>query len=177
MKKIIAILTLSLISLQASSYTTTERGRVTTSKPIYKTITKTIPVQECWDEQVQVKRHNTHGYRNSSNPFGTLIGGVAGGILGNQVGKGRGKTVATIGGALIGTMVGHNLSQREYRRDSYTNYTPRYETRQRCTTTYSESVEEKFMGYKNIAHYKGQKIVKVSHKKLRFIPIQRTINY
>lgn len=173
MKKIAIILTLAALALQANSYTTTQRVKVTHSTPIYKTVTKRIPIQQCWNEQVQVQTHNTRSYNNSSNPVGTLLGGVAGGIIGNQVGRGRGKTVATIGGAFLGTIVGHNLSQR----DSYRNQESHYETRQRCSTTYSESVEEKFMGYKNIAHYKGQKIVKISQRKLRFIPIARTINY
>ena len=37
-----------------------------------------------------------------------LIGGAAGGIMGNTIGGGSGKTTASIGGAIIGTLVGLN---------------------------------------------------------------------
>ncbi|WP_024953714.1 glycine zipper 2TM domain-containing protein [Sulfurospirillum arcachonense] len=171
MKKIAIILTVAAISLSAGSFTSSEKVKVTHSKPIYKTVTTSVPYQECWDEQVPVQRYRS-SHRNSSNPFGTLIGGVAGGILGNQVGKGRGKTVATIGGALIGTMVGHNLSNNQ-RRDSYRSY----ETQQRCSTRYTQTSEERFVGYKNIGYYNGHKIVKVAPRKLRYISINKTIHY
>lgn len=179
MKKIAIILTLAAVILQANSYTIEDKVRVTKSKPIYKTVTNRIPYQECWNEDVPVRKfRQSHrsSYARSSDPFGSLIGGVAGGILGNQVGKGRGKTVATIGGALIGTIVGHNLSnrgERRQRRDSYTSY----ESQQQCSTRYTETSEERFMGYKNIGHYKGKKIVKISQRKLRYIPIHIRINY
>jgi len=172
MKKIITILTLATLALQANSYTITDEARVTHSKPVYKTITKRVPYQECWDESVPVQRYN-NSYNNSSNPLGVVIGGVAGGIIGNQVGKGRGRDLATVGGALIGTMVGHNLSRKNHKRDSYSTY----ENRQRCVTRYNENNEEKFIGYKNIAKYKGRKIVKISHRKLRYIPVTITVHY
>jgi predicted lipid-binding transport protein (Tim44 family) len=41
---------------------------------------------------------------------GALIGGVTGGLLGNTVGKGNGRTAATIGGAILGTLVGRELA-------------------------------------------------------------------
>ena len=174
MKKIITILTLATLALQAGSFTVTDQARVIKSKPIYKTITKRIPYQECWEESVPVQRYNSRYERRDENPLGLLIGSVAGGIIGNQVGKGRGKTVATAGGALIGGMVGHNVSRKNHhRRDSYTSY----ENKQRCVTRYNEDQAEKFMGYKNIANYKGKRIVKISNRKLRYIPITIRVNY
>lgn len=173
MKKITIILTIAALALQANAYTIKDKVRVTHTEPIYKTVTIKIPYQECWDEKVPV-RYQRENYHNSSNQVGTLIGGVAGGIIGNQVGRGRGRTAATIGGALIGTIVGNNLSNRNNnRRDSYV----RYETQQKCTTKYTYNTQEKFIGYKNIGHYKGQKIEKISNHKLKFIPIQTTIHY
>jgi uncharacterized protein YcfJ len=175
MKKIITILTIATLALQAGSFTITEQARVIKSKPIYKTITKRVPYQECWEESVPVQRYNSRYERRDEDPLGLLIGSVAGGIIGNQVGKGRGKTVATVGGALIGGMVGHNLSRKNHHRrdDSYTSY----ENRQRCVTRYNEHEEEKFVGYKNIANYKGKRIVKISNRKLRYIPITLSYSY
>ena len=169
MKKITIILTTAILTLQANSFTITDEVRVTSSTPTYKTITKRIPYQECWDESVPVRRSS--GY-SDDYPIGTIIGGVAGGIIGHQVGGGRGKDLATVGGAIIGSIVGHNMSKNQ-RRDSYQTY----ETRQRCVTRYSQSEEEKFIGYKNIGHYKGKRITKISNSRLSYIPINIRINY
>jgi len=173
MKKITIILAMAFIALQANSFTITDKAKVTHSKPIYKTVIKRAPYQECWDEEVPVRRYD-NSYEKNSNPLGIIIGSVAGGIIGHQVGKGRGKDFATVGGALIGTVVGHNLSQRGHkRRNSYRDY----DTVQRCETKYTKSSMEKFVGYKNIAYYNGKKIVKRSQRKLRYIPINITIHY
>jgi uncharacterized protein YcfJ len=172
MKKIVTILAIASFALQANAFTITEKARVIQSKPVYKTVIKRVPYQECWNEEVPVRRNSSH-YNNSQNPLGLIIGGIAGGVIGHQVGKGRGKDIATVGGALIGTMVGHNLSRRGQNRNSYVTY----ETRQRCTTSYHESTEERFIGYKNIAKYKGRRIVKISPRKLRYIPIDITMRY
>jgi len=169
MKKLTLILTAAALTLQAGSFTITDEARVTSSTPTYKTIIKRVPYQECWDESVPVRSSN--GYTDSF-PFGTIIGGVAGGVLGHQVGKGRGKDLATVGGALIGSIVGHNMSRENPR--SYNN---EYETRQRCVTRYSQNEEEKFIGYKNIAHYKGKRITKISQRRLSYIPITIHVRY
>jgi uncharacterized protein YcfJ len=170
MKKIAIILTTAILALQANSFTITDEVKVKSSKPIYKTITKRIPYQECWDESVPVRRSS--GNYNNNYPIGTIIGGVAGGVIGHQVGRGRGKDLATVGGAIIGSIVGFNMSKSQ-RRDSYRTY----ETKQRCVTRYNENEEEKFIGYKNIGHYKGKRIIKISNRKLRYIPINIRINY
>lgn len=168
MKKITLILTAAVLTLQANSFTITDEARVTSSTPVYKTIIKKVPYQECWDESVPVRRS---GRYTEDFPFGTIIGGVAGGVLGNQVGGGRGKDLATVGGAIIGSIVGHNMS-----RGNSQNYDT-YETRQRCVTKYSQSEEEKFIGYKNIAHYKGKRITKITKRRLSYIPITIQVRY
>lgn len=60
------------------------------------------------------QRHGT-----GSGPFniGSLIGVAAGGILGNQVGSGSGKILATVGGALLGGIVGNAVYQDITARD------------------------------------------------------------
>ena len=169
MKKIAIILTTAILTLQANSFTIKDEVRVTSSTPTYKIITKRVPYQECWDESVPVRR--SRGYTDDY-PIGTIIGGVAGGVIGHQVGGGRGKDLATVGGAIIGSIVGHNMSKKQ-RRNSYKTY----ETKRRCVTRYNESEEEKFIGYKNIGHYKGKRITKISNRRLSYIPINIRINY
>ena len=163
----------STIFAQANSFTITDYVKVEHSKAKYENIIRRTPYEECWDERVPVRRN--HHRRNNNNGLGTLIGGVAGGILGHQVGGGRGKTVATIGGAIIGSLVGNNLSNRNYNDNGYEYVT--YETRRRCKTHYNESSERKFVGYKNVGHYQGRKIVKFSQRRLNYIPINITISY
>ncbi len=163
----------STILAQANSFTITDYVKVEHSKAKYENIIRRTPYEECWDERVPVRRN--HHRRNNNNGLGTLIGGVAGGILGHQVGGGRGKTVATIGGAIIGSLVGNNLSNRNYNDNGYEYVT--YETRRRCKTHYNESSERKFVGYKNVGHYQGRKIVKFSQRRLNYIPINITISY
>ena len=55
-----------------------------------------------------------------------LIGGAAGGIMGNTIGSGSGKAPASIGGAIIGTLVGLNSlnnAQGQVRQpQNYNNY-------------------------------------------------------
>jgi uncharacterized protein YcfJ len=46
---------------------------------------------------------------NDHNIVGTVAGGVAGGVLGSMIGHGTGKTVATIGGAGAGALVGNEV--------------------------------------------------------------------
>ena len=93
-------------SLFAETISYGDSVRVIKSSPEYRTVTTRTPYQECWDEQVPVNSNNNV----ANNNVGALIGGVAGGILGHQVGGGSGKTAATVGGAIIGTLVGKNLS-------------------------------------------------------------------
>ncbi len=173
MKKIITtILALGIsFSVYADSFVINDKAEVVRSKPIYRDVTKRVPYQECWDEQVPVTSY--YNKRGNNSPLGALIGGVAGGIIGHQVGGGNGKTVATVGGAIIGTLVGNNLSQRGERR----RYTSGYKTVRKCVTKYNESYDRVVTRYKNIAYYHGRKIVKFSNRPLRYIHIRKIIEY
>lgn len=165
MKKIMLALILVAGSLFANSFSYTEYVEVTKSEPVYRTIIKRVPYQECWDEEVPVSRED------DSDAVGALIGGVAGGILGHQVGRGGGKTAATVGGAIIGTLVGKNLSQ------SHSQNGVEYKRVRRCRTRYDEHEERVQRGYKNYAYYNGQEIIKYSKRPLRRIKIFVTISY
>ena len=169
MKKSIKFLAIVgvVMSLNAESISFSDSVRVVKSEPVYRTVTKKVPYQECWDEQVPVYSNN-----GGDGTLGALIGGVAGGIIGNQVGRGGGKTAATVGGAIIGTLVGKNLSKS----DSQPNGTA-YKTQRRCVTKYTESQEEKFVGYKNMANYKGKTIIKYSDTPLKVIHLNVTVVY
>lgn len=53
--------------------------------------------------------------------IGGILGGAIGGVIGNQFGGGDGKTAATIGGAVIGTIIGSGGNSRSYNDGSYAN--------------------------------------------------------
>ncbi len=167
MKKIIlAILTTILsVGLNAESLIINDSVQVIKSKPIYQNITKRVPYQECWNEQVP------YNDNSSNSNAGSLIGGIAGGILGHQVGKGGGNAAATIGGAILGAIVGNNLSNNHQR-----NYNG-YKTVQRCITKYNVSYGRAIIKYKNIGFYHGNKIIKYSNTPLQYIPIEVIIKY
>ncbi|NOX15706.1 MAG: glycine zipper 2TM domain-containing protein [Epsilonproteobacteria bacterium] len=166
MKKTIILISTALlsISLFGENMSFSDSVRVIKSSPQYRTVTTRTPYQECWNEQVPVNSNNENG------TIGALIGGVAGGILGHQVGGGSGKTAATVGGAIIGTLVGKNLSENQ-------NSVTTYKNQRKCVTKYDERSSEKFIGYRNIANYKGRTIVKFSDRPLRRIRLNITVSY
>ena len=168
MKKIVfTMLSIGFISLMAESINFSDSIPVIKSEPVYKVVTKRTPYQECWDEQVPVTSNNSN-----DDTVGALIGGVAGGILGHQIGGGNGKTAATVGGAIIGTLVGKNLASR-----GNSGSTTTYKTQRKCVTKYNETQEEKFIGYKNVGNYKGKTIIKYSDHPLQRIKLFVSISY
>ena len=169
MKKIILPIALLAISLSAESVYFNKEVRVESSTPEYQVVIQKTPYEECWSEQVPV----TYRRKNQNdNVAGSIVGGVIGGVLGHQVGKGQGKDAATIGGAIIGSMMGGGTIG-----DNSPTYSQSYQTQRRCVTKYRESRNREFMGYKNVAHYKGQKIIKYSDAPLKRIPITITVSY
>jgi len=171
MKKALLIILLILSSnIFAASFSYTEYVEVTRSEPVYRTIIKRIPYQECWDEEIPIEYEIDEGNVIEDN-IGPLIGGVAGGIIGHQIGKGSGKTAATIGGAIVGTIVGKNLSKK----DRY--YERGYKRVRRCKTRYEEHTQRVQRGYKNFAYYNGKEIMKFSKRPLKRIKVNVTISY
>jgi len=167
--KIVSLLAFSTL-LSAETMQFTEYVSVSSSVAEYQTTQQRVPYEECYEEQVPVARQNS----GNSNVAGSIVGGALGGVIGHQIGAGKGNDVATVGGAILGTIVGGNTigtNQQQYNQ-------PQYQTRKNCVTKYREGVRQKtFVGYKNTAYYKGKKIVKYSNEKLTSIPVTVTIDY
>ena len=160
-------------SLFGESITFSKSVRVISSEPIYRTIVKRKPYQECWNEEVPVTYGGDYD-RSGDNVASALIGGAAGGILGHQIGKGHGKDAATIGGAIIGSLIGQSMaSPNARRRAPHTSY----RVQRKCVTKYTETTEERITRYKNVAEYKGHTIIKYSDRPLRRIPLTVTVSY
>jgi uncharacterized protein YcfJ len=187
MKKISIFLPLiAALALHAESIQYTTYVKVTKSIPEYETVIERTPTQECWTEEVPVTYYETYDAPRSSyrqggdTTAGAIIGGVTGGVLGHQIGKGRGKDVATVAGAVLGTLAGQNMAkgnQQSYYEEPRRVAKTRYERKRRCTTRYTERKVRNFAGYKNIAYYKGKKIVKYSDRRLKRIPLTVTVTY
>lgn len=173
MKKIvITSLVLATTSLFAGQTSYTEYVQVTKSTPTYERVSTRTPYQECYDERVPVTSYSDNS-GNSLTGSG-IVGGIVGGVIGHQIGGGHGKDIATAGGAILGTLVGQNAARSDAR--SYTS--TRYEIRRRCETRYTTSASERrFTGYKNVAYYKGRKIVKFSNRQLSSFPVTVTVNF
>ena len=166
MKKMAVLLSFLLAGqLFAEVITFTKRVPVYKSVEVERIITKRVPYEECWEEEVPQDYYED----DADETLGAIIGGAAGGILGHQVGAGSGKTAATVGGAIIGTLIGKNLAERSKVR-------PGYKLIKRCRTRYKES-EERVIEYKNYAKIMGREIVKYSKRPLRYINVRVTLEY
>jgi surface antigen len=51
-------------------------------------------------------------YRCNSATVGRVLGGIVGGVLGHQIGQGDGRTLATVGGAVAGVLIGGEVGTR-----------------------------------------------------------------
>lgn len=166
--KLLSILAIAGL-LQAETLQFTEYVSVSSSTPEYQTVQQQVPYQECYDEQVPVSR----GSSGTGNVGGSILGGAIGGVLGHQIGDGKGNDIATVGGAILGTIVGGNTISANQQVNQ-----PQYQTRRNCVTKYRQSTgQRQFVGYKNVGYYKGKKIVKYSNEKLTSIPVTVTIDF
>ena len=166
--KLLSLLALASL-LNAETLQFTEYLSVNSATPEYQMTQQRVPYQECYDQQVAV----SNPVRQNQNVAGSIIAGAIGGVIGHQIGEGQGKDIATVGGAILGTIVGGNSMGRHPQQAQ-----SHYESRRNCVTKYRESRSQReFVGYKNVAYYKGKKIVKYSNERLSSIPITVTIDY
>jgi len=150
------------IAAAASSYTYTETVRVEHSKPLYETVTERIPHTVCNPLPGVHRSHYSH--RNDIG-LDTLIGAAAGVAIGHQIGKGEGRAIAKVVGGIAGAHVANSM--RKHHRHQ----------RRECRTTYEVIEKSELNGYKNIAWYKGKRLVKHSKKPLHYITLTHTISY
>ncbi len=183
MKKKILLTLISILSLGAESLTYTEYVSVQSSTPEYRQSNNRIPYQECYDKRVPITSYSSNysnNYNQQQATSSAIVGGALGGVIGHQFGSGRGKDAATIGGAILGTLVAGNAARDQYNSNYNPQYanSPQYQTKRECVTKYRyQSQQRVFTGYKNIAYYKGRKIIKYSDHRLSSIPIRVTIDY
>jgi len=165
---LIVAMTLLASTLSAEGFTMTEYVKVSSSNPVYTTISEDIPTEQCRD----VREAVSSGGMGNADVLGAVVGGAAGGVLGNQVGGGKGKTAATIGGAVLGVFAGQNIGSKYN-----TPQTTSYQTVRKCETVYTTQTHQVVDGYVNIAKFKGKEIRVQSDEPLKQIPVTVTYSY
>lgn len=120
---------------------------VISSYPVYNTVVREEPRQECHIEQVA--RRSDGG--KSATP--AIVGTIVGGALGNAVGsKKSNKRV----GAVVGGVLGYSIGRDIARRNADAHADVRYEEREVCSTVYERVEEERLSGYDVTYAYAGQ---------------------
>lgn len=135
---------------QAKDYRQYDYARVQQVTPIYRTIERRVPVENCWVERVRNERYR--GGHDSAT--GTLVGGVIGGAIGHAVGHGKSnKKLGAVVGSVLGASVGHDISRRRSE-PGYTEVS--YDDVERCEVTYRREVQQVADGYDVLYRYRGR---------------------
>jgi uncharacterized protein YcfJ len=142
-------------------YSDVDYARVVDVDPIVRRIRVSEPRRECYQETRYEERR---GYetRNGGRPAAgaMILGGLIGAAVSNQIGSGDGRRAATVAGAVIGSAIGHDNSQRRGRYADGSRYDDRDEGRpysvERCDTRYEDSWEERIEGYRVTYEYQGR---------------------
>ena len=97
-----------------------------------------------------------HSHTQQHN--GAIVGAVVGGLIGNRVASDH-KPLHTVGGAVTGAIIGAQLNRHPSR-----------------SSKHCKHVEQRLSGYKNIAYWRGEKIVRISDRPLKRIRIDRKLH-
>lgn len=117
-------------------------ARVTNARPIYETVTRRIPVQECRVETVRVDHHGNDG--------ATLVGGLIGAAIGHNLGHGRNHQGArTVAGAIIGASIANSATRTDRPHSEYRDI-------RRCDTHYEIERFDELVGYEVTYRYHGK---------------------
>ena len=138
------------------------------SEPIYRTVTKRVPYQECYDKTEQVRIYCENDSDENMIGIDTLIGITAGVVIGNQLGKGNGRSAAKVLGGIAGGLVSNGMRN--------SNNGSCYEDRKRrvCETHYKQSTSNRIIGYKLCAKIEGKEICTSQKSKLSSIDVHIT---
>ena len=124
-----------------------EEVPVISSYPVYQTVVRQVPSEQCHIEQVARR----HGEPRSATP--AIVGTIIGGALGNAVGsKKSNQRVGAVVGGVLGYSIGKDIGRRSAERQGSYGY----EERQVCSTIYERVEEERLSGYDVSYAYAGR---------------------
>lgn len=158
------------VSLSAEGFSNVEYVNVTQSDPIYSTVNDEVYTEQCRDVREAV---NNGGGSGSNDVIGAVVGGALGGVLGHNVGGGKGKTLATVGGAVLGTLAGKDIGSK-YNTPSDSGS---YQIVRKCERVPSMQSHREITGYMSTGTFRGETIRVQSKEPLRQIPVTVTYSY
>ena len=133
-------------------YASYDYAQVISSQPMVNYVTVKTPVRECWEE-TQYYTVNSHA---GGNAGATIFGALLGSVVGHQFGSGSGNDAATVAGGLIGAAIGNDAARRRQGQYGVEQHSRPVE---RCKTSYREHREERIDGYRVTYRYHGQKYI------------------
>ena len=131
-------------------YASYDYAQVISSQPMVNYVTVKTPVRECWEE-TEYYTVNSHA---GGNAGATIFGALLGSVVGHQFGSGSGNDAATVAGGLIGAAIGNDAARRRQGQYGAEQHSRPVE---RCKTSYREHREERIDGYRVTYRYHGQK--------------------
>lgn len=142
-----------------------QMGKVESVTPYYKEVTTRTPSQVCTEVEVPV-----YGQTKRDNTGDILGGAIIGGIIGNNIGSGSGNGAA---GAVIGGLLGNSHGNAK------SETIVGYRKENRCSTTYTSSVNQVFAGNKVVVSYNGMNMSFTTNRQVQpgdEYPIRVTIS-
>lgn len=131
---------------QVSAQTQYVYADVIESRPIYQTVSVSMPREQCWNEQVAVREER----RNSNTPV--VVSSIVGGALGNALGNNKSSQRV---GAVVGAVLGHSVG-RDIVAANNRSQPMRYQTVRHCETVNEYRHEERLTGYHVRYRYNGE---------------------
>lgn len=129
-----------------------DSAKVINADPVYETVVRQAPREQCWNERVQYSGHRH--YRESATPV--LIGAILGGALGNELGHHkRNKQVGAVVGGLLGGSIGRDIARNNSHNNGHYEHAD-YEVVERCKVRHETYEEQELVGYNVSYRYKGQ---------------------
>jgi len=182
MKRILLFLLISFGLLFADTRVYHKKVDVIRSEALFKTISKKVPYEECFDHEYTEKvpsYSNRRAAKDNGLGLDTLIGVTGGVVVGNQIGKGNGKVAAKIIGGLLGGVIAHEIRNNGRASSQNRSNDYYYETKnvRKCTTKYDTYDEEVQIGYKNYFMYQGREVYKITKRPRKNISIKNTISF
>ena len=116
---------------------------VVSAYPVYKTVQINNPVEQCWQETVNLPE-KTYTSRTPE-----ILGAIVGAGVGRLFGSGRGQDVATVAGAVLGGSIGRD------QKNKYNQNNARVHYEQRCRMVDNFRNEERLEGYDVTYEYDG----------------------
>ena len=143
----VAIATLAgMMTMTAQAESQYVYADVVDVRPIYQSVTVSVPQESCWEEQVAI-RSSRH---ESKTPV--LVSTIVGGAIGNALGNNKSSQRV---GAVVGAVLGHSVG-RDIVASNRRHAPTRYEVVEHCEISEAYRDEERMVGYQVKYEYAGE---------------------